>query len=471
MIERNAGENPVATAAAGALRTGFRGQVICAGDAGYDTARAVWNASIDRHPALIARCTGTADVVRAVTVARELDMLVAVRGGAHNIAGLATCDGGMVIDLSPMRGMHVDAARRTARAQPGLRWADFDHETQLFGLATPGGLISTTGIAGFTLGGGFGWLSRTHGLACDALRSADVVTADGATVVASPTENADLFWGLRGGGGNFGVVTSFDFDLFDVGPTVLAGAVVHRLENAGAVLRGLREYFVTAPESVMFNSIVRIAPPAPFLPPELHGEHILMVGMCHAGPREEGAPLLRPVREFGNPVVDFVAPRPYTEFQAFVDSGWVDGFRNYWKAEYISMTDSAVDAIVDHAARITSPLSDIKIGGLGGGAIGRVADGDSAYAHRAAPFIVNVNSRWAERGDDERHIEWAQSLWSAVRPSSAGGVYVNFLGDEGQDRVRSAYGAATYERLARLKRKYDPENFFRVNQNIKPATP
>ena len=469
MIELQASAGPVAAKAAAALQMGFRGNVIRAGDPAYDAARAVWNASIDRYPAVIAQCTGAADVVRAVTVARQLDMLVSIRGGGHNIAGLAVCDAGMVIDLSLMRGMHVDPVRRIARAQPGLRWGDFDHETQLSRLATPGGLISTTGIAGFTLGGGFGWLSRTYGLACDNLLAADVVTADGAVVTASPTEHSDLFWGLRGGGGNFGVVTSFDYRLHEVGPTILGGMVVHRLDDAALVLRELREYFVSAPQNVMFNCLLRIAPPAPFLPEQLHGERVLMVGMCHVGPIDEGERLLQPVRRFNDPVIDIVGPRPYTALQSLVDTGWVAGFQNYWKAEYISMTDAAVDAIVEHAASITSPLSDIKIGGLGGGAIGSVADGDSAYSHRGAPFILNINARWSERGDDERHVAWAKGLWSAVRSASFGGVYVNFLGEEGQDRVRAAYGAATYDRLSRLKRKYDPDNFFRVNQNIKPS--
>ena len=470
VIEPHQKDDPVAAAAAAALQTGFRGNVISAGDPGYDGARAVWNASIDRYPGVIAQCTGAADVVRAVGVARQLGMLVSIRGGGHNVAGLAVCDGGMVIDLSPMKRVHVDPVRRIARAQPGLRWGEFDHETQLFGLATPGGLLSTTGIAGFTLGGGFGWLSRRYGLACDNLLSADLVTADGRVVTASPTENSDLFWGLRGGGGNFGVVTAFDYRLHEVGPTILGGLVVHRLDDAALVLRELREYFVSAPQNVMFNCILRIAPPAPFLPDALHGKHVLMVGMCHVGPIDEGERLLQPVRLFNDPVVDIVAPRPYTALQSFFDSGWVAGFQNYWKAEYISLADAAVDAIVEHAASITSPLSDIKIGGLGGGAIGRVDEGDSAYAHRRAPFLLNINARWAERGDgDERHVAWAQGLWSAVRPASFGGVYVNFLGQEGQDRVRAAYGAATYERLSRLKRAYDPDNFFRVNQNIKPS--
>ncbi len=471
MIETSPIDHRAAEAAATALQKGFRGQVIRAQDPGYDEARAVWNASIDRRPAVIARCTGTADVVRAVTVARELDMLVSVRGGGHNIAGLAVCDGGMVIDLSPMRGIHVDAARRTVRAQPGLRWGDFDHDTQLFGLATPGGLVSSTGIAGFTLGGGFGWLSRRHGLACDTLRSAEVVTADGSHITASAIENSDLFWGLRGGGGNFGVVTSFEYELFEVGPVILGGAVVHLLDKAPAVLRELREQFVDAPGDVMFACILRIAPAAPYLPPEVHGRHVLMIAMCHAGRLDDGERLLRAVRRACDPVADAVVPQPYTQMQAFTDAGWTPGFQNYWKAEYLrGLDDAAIDAICEGAASITSPLSDIKIGALGGGAIGHVADGESAFAHRGAPYILNVNARWSERGDSDRHIEWARRVWSAVQPSSFGGVYVNFLGDEGQDRVRAAYGAPTYDRLRRLKRTYDPDNFFRVNQNIAPAS-
>jgi FAD/FMN-containing dehydrogenase len=455
--------------AVAALGEGFRGQVIVPGDPAYDTARAVWNGAIDRHPEVIARCTGTADVLRAVTVARDHDLLVAVRGGGHNIAGLAVCDGGMVIDLSPMRGVRVDAERRIARAQPGVTWGGFDHETQALGLATPGGVMSSTGIAGFTLGGGFGWLSRAFGLACDNLLEADVVTADGRLVTASAAEHPELFWGLRGGGGNFGIVTTFTYRLHKVGPQVLCGAVFLPAERLSETLAAVRDQVAGAPDELFVLCTLMVAPSAPFLPPEVHGRPMVKVGVCWAGRPDRGRPLLAPLRALPGVVADTVQTRPYVQWQQMADPGWGPGAQNYWKAEYLAVLDDrAIEAIARHFAELTSPSADIKIPFLGG-AIARVRPEDTAYTHRSAPYLLNINARW-EQGEAEPHLAWARRFWTEMRAFSAGGVYVNFLGQEGHGRVLEAYGRAKYERLTALKDRYDPANFFRVNQNIPPST-
>ncbi|SOB88515.1 FAD/FMN-containing dehydrogenase [Streptomyces sp. 1331.2] len=455
--------------AAAALGEGFRGQVIVPGDLAYDEARAVWNGAIDRHPAVIARCTGTADVLRAVAVAREHGLLVAVRGGGHNIAGLAVCDGGMVIDLSQLTGVRVDRERRIARAQPGVTWAGFDHETQAFGLATPGGLMSSTGIAGFTLGGGFGWLSRALGLACDNLLEADVVTADGRLLTADDAEHPDLLWGLRGAGGNFGIVTSFSYRLHKVGPQVLCGAVFVPAERLTETLLAVRDHMLEAPDQLMLACTLLPAPSAPFLPEAVRGKPVARVGMCWAGDPNRGLAVVAPLRALPGAVADTVSMRPYVQWQQMLDPGWGPGVPNYWKAEYLAVLDeAAASTIAEHFAAISSPHSDIKLAFLGG-AIARTGPADTAYTHRAAPYLLNINSRW-EHGDSAPHIAWTREFWSAMRPFSAGGVYVNFLGQEGQERVVEAYGRPMFERLTALKDRYDPENFFRVNQNIPPST-
>ncbi|MFG2822807.1 FAD-binding oxidoreductase [Kitasatospora sp. NPDC048365] len=454
--------------AADALREGFRGQVVVPGDAGYDAARAVWNGAIDRRPEVIARCTGTADVLRAVTVAREHGLLTAVRGGGHNIAGLAVCDGGMVIDLSAMRGVRVDPQRRIARAQPGTTWGGFDHETQAFRLATPGGLMSSTGIAGFTLGGGFGWLSRAYGLACDNLLEADVVTAEGRVVTASAATHPDLFWGLRGGGGNFGVVTTFTYRLHRIGPAVLCGGLFFPAEHLAATVRAVRDLMADAPDELFASCVFGRAPAAPFLPTEWHGRPIVRVGVCWAGRADRGREVVAPLRALPHLVADAVQTRPYTVWQQMLDPGWGPGAHNYWKSEYLSvLDDAAIDTVAAYFATATSPLSDVKLAFLGG-AIARVGAEDTAYTHRAAPYLLNINSRW-ESGEPDPHVAWTRGFWNAMRPHSSGGVYVNFLGQEGPGRVLEAYGRAKYERLTALKDRWDPENFFRVNQNIPPS--
>jgi FAD/FMN-containing dehydrogenase len=451
------------------LLPAFRGQVILAGDEPYDEARRVWNGSIDRWPALVLRCAGVADVIAGIRLARELELPLAVRGGGHNIAGFGTCDDGVVLDLSPMKSVRVDPEARTARADPGLLWKELDHETQAFGLAVTGGVMSSTGIAGFTLGGGIGWLQRRYGLACDNLRSADLVTADGELVVASERDNPELLWGLRGGGGNFGVVTSFEYALHPVGPQVVSGLVAWPARQAREVLRFFREFAAQSPDDVTLVAISRTAPPAPFLPAEAHGTPIVAIAACHAGSVDDGLRVLAPLREFGSPVGDALGARPYPAFNSMFDASWAPGFENYWKAEYLAgLPDACIDVFADFASRHTSPLSDFKIAQLGG-AVARVGEDDTAYGHRGAPFILNINTRWTDRAEKDRHVAHTRELWEATLPYTAGGAYTNFLGDEGADRVRSAYGDAKFSRLQGLKRTYDPHNVFRHNQNIPPG--
>lgn len=446
----------------------FQGALIRPGDVNYDTARHIWNGAIDRHPALIARCTGTADVRAVVGFARERELVVAVRGGGHNVAGTAICEGGVVIDLSPMKGMWVDPRARVARAQPGLLWGEFDHETQTFGLATPGGIVTHTGIAGLTLGGGLGWLMRRHGLTADNLLSADVVTADGALVRASAEEHADLFWGLRGGGGNFGIVTSFEYRLHAVGPTVLAGLILHPAARAREVLAFYRDFIASSPDELMTILALRMAPPAPFLPESIHGQPVVIIGVCCACSVEEGERVVAPLRRFGEPLVDLIRPTPYVSHQALLDPSVPHGLGYYWKSEYLRpLSDGFIDTLVEHAWRVATPESYTAVFQMGG-AVGREDPDGSAFEDRRAAHAMTIDGVWSEPTSSEACITWVRDFWEAVRPHSTGRVYMNFLGDEGQDRVRAAYGPAKYERLRALKRKYDPTNFFRMNQNIAP---
>ena len=449
------------------LEEQFRGAIIGPDEPGYDEARRVWNASIDKRPALIARPTGVADVIAAVRFGRRHDLLVAVRGGSHSVAGHSTCDDGLVIDLSGLKGIRVDPARRRAWVQPGVVWGELDRETQAFGQAVTGGLISSTGVAGFTVGGGMGWLQRRDGLACDNLVGADLVTADGELVHASEDENAELLWALRGGGGNFGIVTSFEFGLHDVGPQVVGGLIFHPGENAAEVLRFFRDFAEEAPDDVTLAAVLRLAPPAPFLPEDVHGKPVVALAGMHAGSMEDAAAALEPVKRFGSPLVDVMVPRPYVQMQSMLDASWTAGFENYWKSEFVSLPDEAVDVIVGHLETITSPLSDFKLPLLRG-AVARVGEDDTAYGHRNAPFNLNINSRWAGGEDADRHVTWTRELWNAVQPFSTGGTYTNFTSEDDADRVTGSYGEEKYARLAELKERYDPTNFFRLNQNIRP---
>lgn len=451
------------------LKNAVRGQVIRPGDAEYDPARAIYNGMIDRHPALIVRCAGVSDIVAAVRFARDRGLLVAVRGGGHNVAGNSLCDDGLVVDLSPMRGVQVDPERRLARAEGGVNWGELDAETQAHGLAVTGGVATTTGIAGLTLGGGMGWLVRKHGLTIDSLRSVDLVLADGTRATASASENADLFWAVRGGGGNFGVATSFEYDLHPVGPTVIAGTVVYPIDQAPSVLRRYRDFAASAPDEVMTIVSMRAAPPAPYLPPSAYWTPIVGILVCCVGSLEAASRMVEPLRHLGAPIGDTIAPKPYVEHQAVIEPLFPHGLRNYWKgSNLVELTDGAIEALLDQFARIPSRRTGIVLWQLGGAA-SRVGPDETAYAHREARYALNIPSIWDNPADDAANIRWTRECFDALSPYSTGAVYVNFLGEEGEGRVRAAYRPETYERLARIKARYDPTNFFRLNQNIRPA--
>jgi FAD/FMN-containing dehydrogenase len=453
----------------GEFEEGLGGEVIAPGDAGYDEARALWNGAHDPHPALIARCLDADDVRHAVGFARSEGIELAVRGGGHSIPGFSSVDGGLVIDLSPMKGIAVDPQARTAKVGPGVLWAELDAATQEHGLAVTGGLVSTTGIAGFTLGGGIGWLMRKHGLACDNLRAAELVTADGRTVIADSEQNPELLWGLRGGGGNFGVVTSFEFDLHPVGPTVNAGVVFYDGARAEEILRFYREYARDLPDELTTLVNLLTAPPAPFLPEEWHGKKLVALIGCYAGDPEDGARAMAPMSELGDPVADLIGPMPYVGMQSLIDALWPHGTKAYMKAGYLSELD---DAAIETSARFhqdaTSPSSEIHVQHFGG-AVARVPEEETAYGERGAPFVLNCIAVSHEPGGIDTHVDWAQRFYAAMEPSLTGGAYINFLSAEGEERVRSAYGPEKYARLQALKDRYDPTNLFRLNQNIAPS--
>jgi FAD/FMN-containing dehydrogenase len=431
----------------------------------YDDARRVWNGAIDRRPALIARCERVNDVVEALRVARERELAIAVRGGGHGIAGLAVNDDGLVIDLSPMKGIAVNAERRAASAGGGVLWGELDAATQAHGLATVGGIVTHTGIAGLTLGGGIGWLMRRHGATVDNFVGAQVVTPGGEVVEAAD----ELLWGLRGGGGNFGVVTRFDYRLHRVGPTVLGGPIYYALEDGPEVLRRYRDFIADAPDELTTIVNLRPAPPLPVLPPELHGRPVVSVATCWAGEPEPGEAVLDELRHLGRPLIDLAGPRPYLTLQTMFDPAVPHGWHYYWKAwEVPPLTDSTIDALVTQAARITSPRSYIIVFQLGG-AMARVGEHDTAFGQRSEGHDVNVNAVWLpDDPDADRHVEWARQAFAALEEQAVGRAYVNFLADEGADRVRAAYGPERYERLAALKRDYDPDNLLRGNQNVVP---
>ncbi len=451
-----------------AIGAGLRGTILEEGDAAYDVARTVWNAAIDRKPGLIVRCAGTADVISAVRFARDNRLLVAVRGGGHNIAGNAVCDGGLMIDLSPMKSVRVDPDTRRMWVEPGATLADVDRETQAFGLAVPTGINSTTGIAGLTLGGGFGWITRKYGLTIDSLISADVVTADGSLLHANARENPDLFWALRGGGGNFGIVTAFEFQLHPVGPEVLAGLVIHPFDNAEALLRDYRRIVAAAPDELTCWVVLRQAPPLPFLPAEWHGREIMALAMCYCGTIEDGQKATRELRSLGQPVADVVGPTPFAAWQQAFDPLLTPGARNYWKShDFIELSDAAIGLVTGAVRALPGPECEIFIGHVGGAA-GRVAVGATAFPQRNAHFVMNVHARWREPAMDGTCIGWARGLFEAAKPHSAGTAYVNFMPEDEAGRVEAAYGE-NYRRLAAAKRQYDPSNLFRMNQNIRPA--
>ena len=450
-----------------AFRSAFRGPVLQRGDAGYDDARQIWNAMIDRRPSLIARCTGTADVVAAVRFARDHGLLSSVKGGGHNIAGLAVCERGLMIDLSLMKGVWVDPAARTARAQAGCTLGDVDRETQLHGLAGVFGFVSATGIAGLTTGGGFGYLTRRYGWTCDNLVSMEVVTADGKLLRASDSENQELFWCLRGGSGNFGIVTSFEYRLHPVGPEVMAGIVAWRGADAPKVLRFFRELTMAAPRELTCVAQLRMAPPAPWLPKEIHGKPIVAILACHSGRPEDAEKLVAPIKAFGKPVADILVRRPYTQMQSLLDGAQPKGRRYYWKSEYLpGLQPAALDAVATAATRIPSPHSAILLFHIGG-ALNELPADHSPAGNRDATFVCNLAGSWEHSSDDAANIAWTRQSWESIRPFSTGGAYLNFMTEEeGAERIAAAYGKTIVNRLASLKRKYDPQNLFQHTKNV-----
>jgi FAD/FMN-containing dehydrogenase len=435
------------------------GEVIVPGHAAYDAARRVWNGMIDKRPLAIVRCAGVDDVQAAITFAASNGVSVAVRGGGHNIAGNATCDNCLVIDLSPMKRIEVDEDHRRARAGGGVHWGEFDAETQRHGLATTGGLMPSTGIAGFTLGGGLGYLMRSYGLTCDNLLAAEVVIAAGQRLTASLDQNSDLFWGLRGGGGNFGVVTSFEFQLHEVGPLILAGAVAHPLSRAKDAFRFYRDFSAAAPDSLAVYASLATGP---------DGASRMGMRSVFNGPIATGLAAVHPLREFGPPILDDVVPRPYVEVQKFAEPAFPPGRLNYWKANFVDdLSDELIDLVIGSFRRVPSPYSLVVFEHMGG-AVARVAETATAFHHRTPAYSLLILSGWLDAADTAANVAWARELWELTRPLSSAGVYVNYLGTEGTQRVRDAYGV-NYARLSDVKRKYDSDNLFRFNQNIEPS--
>lgn len=450
------------------LQRRLLGALLTPSSPGYDQARRIWNAMIDRRPAVIVQCTETEDVRQALLFARAHRLLTAVRGGGHSVAGTSVCDGGLMIDLSRMKAVTVDPARRIAHVQPGVTLSELDATTQAQALMTPLGINSTTGVAGLTLGGGFGWTSRAFGLTCDNLLSAEMVTVDGRVLRASNAENPELFWALRGGGGNFGVVTSFEFQLHPLGPQVAAGVIVHPAQNGRAVLQQYRDVVNAFPREVTSFVVSRRAPPLPFLAPEVHGQPVVIFAAIYAGAVEEGLRVMEPLRKIGAPIADVIGPMPFVQHQQLLDPLLGPGARNYWKSNnFHQVPDAVFEVMLHQAASAPSPMCELILGQLGG-AIQQVPADATAYAQRDANFVLNVHSRWEDPGLDQACISWARDTFQQLAPYATGGVYVNFLSQDEGTRVQAAYGAHQ-QRLAVIKRQYDPENLLRLNQNIAPA--
>jgi FAD/FMN-containing dehydrogenase len=458
----------IGEATVGELAAAVRGRVIRPNDPDYDEARAVWNGSHDRRPALIVKCAGAADVMKAVEFGCSQHLTIAVRGGSHSIAGFSTVNDGLVIDLSEMTAVTVDPARRRAYVQGGATWAQVDHETQAHGLAVTGGLVSTTGVGGFTLGGGIGWLLRKHGLACDNLASAEVVTADGQLVHASDEENADLFWALRGGGGNFGIVTSFEFELHPVGPTVLAGLLFFSGQDARRIVNGWRDFTTSAPDELTSLVNLTTAPPVPFLPESVHGKPIVAVGAMHCGSPAEAEQVVAPLRTLAEPIFDHLGPVPYTAMQQALDPLWGKGAQNYFTSALLDeLTDEAVNELLVRWSAKRSANSEVHIHHAGG-AMARVHADATAYSHRSSPYLINVVARSMATEGFDAEIAWARAARSALSAHGPDAMYVNFTGDAEPDKVRASYPPDTYRRLVEVKRRFDPTNMFRLNQNISP---
>jgi hypothetical protein len=450
------------------LKMRLRGPVLVPGGAGYEESRTVWNAMIDKKPAFVARCIGVADVIECVQFARDHDLLLCIKGGGHNIAGLATADGAMMLDMSLMRGVWVDKQKMIAHAQAGCLLGDVDRETQVDGLAAVLGFVSLTGIVGLTLGGGFGYLTRRWGWTSDNVAGMDVVTAGGRLVRASSSENADLFWGLRGGGGNFGVVTGIDYELFPVGPEVVGGVVAWPASEAPGVLELYRTLAEKAPQELTLVCLMRPAPPAPWLPKEMHGKPIVAIIACYSGRVEDGESLVAPIKSFGNPVGDILVRRPYVQMQSLLDATQPKGRRYYWKSEYLPRIEPDLcDKFIEYAARIRSPHSAVILFQLDG-ALNRLQEEHSPVGNREARYVLNIAGSWEQAEEDGANIEWAREAWNDMRQFSTGGTYINFLTeDEGPERIEAALGKGI-QRLAEVKAKWDPENVFRTNRNIKP---
>jgi FAD/FMN-containing dehydrogenase len=453
-----------------AFAAGLRERALWPADAGYAEACRIWNAMIERRPALVVRPRDSGDVMACVGFARDSGLPLSVRGGGHNIAGTALCADGLMIDFSRHRAVEVDAGSRRVKVQPGATWADVDRATQAFGLVVPGGIVSATGVAGFTLGGGFGWVTRRYGFAADQLIAADAVTADGQLRRASADDNPDLFWAMRGGGGNFGLATSFEFAAHAHGPEVIAGLVLHPITRAKEVLALFREGTAKAPDGLCHLLVMRKAPPLPIIPEEAHGAPVCGIAVCYSGPLEEGEELVAPIKQFERPLVDTIGPKPFVAHQQFLDAGQPFGRRYYWKSDYFeTLPEAADETIITHATAITSPHSAVLCMHLGGAAA-RFPAAETAIGSRTAQYVLNMQGAWEAPAEDASHIAWARDFWAAMRSFSSGGTYVNFLTqDADEERVRAAYGPELYERLARVKAKYDPDNLFRANQNIRPA--
>ncbi|MBW9102823.1 FAD-binding oxidoreductase [Paraburkholderia phenoliruptrix] len=458
----------VSSSAIDELKSAIRGQLVLPEDAGFNEARSIWNAMIDCRPAMILRCAGVADVRRGVAFARAHNLPLALRGGGHNIAGSALCEDGLVMDFSRMKSVRIDPVARRAYVEPGATLADFDHEAQAFGLATPLGINSTTGVAGLTLGGGFGWLSRKYGMTVDNLISADVVTAEGELLRASAESNEDLFWAIRGGGGNFGVVTSFEFALHPVGPMVYGGLVVFPFAQAREALVKYRAASTQMPDDLSVWAVLRLAPPLPFLPAEVHGQPVVIFASCYTGPSANGPAALAPVKTFGTPVGEHLGEMPYVMWQQAFDPLLAPGSRNYWKSHNLAgIDDGLIDALLQSIENLPSPQCEIFFGQIGA-QTQRVPVNATAYSSRDTQYAMNVHGRWDDPADDERCIAWARAFFAAAAPYSLGSVYVNFMTQEEASRVADAYGP-NYERLVAVKGRYDPQNLFRHNQNIRPS--
>ena len=444
-----------------------KGSVLIPDEPRYEEARQIWNAMIDRRPALIVQCAEADDVAPAIAFARKNKLEISIRGGGHNIAGNALCDGALTIDFSNMKNVRVDAAKKRAYVEPGATLADLDQATQVHGLATPVGINSTTGIAGLTLGGGFGWLTRKYGMTIDNLVSVDMITADGKKIRASEKENSDLFLALRGGGGNFGVVTQFEFQLFPVGPEILAGLIVFPFSQARQILTRYRQFINSAPEELNVWVVLRQAPPLPFLPENVHGKEVVVLPIFYCGAVAEGEKLIAPLRAFGDVLGEHIGAQPYADWQKAFDPLLTPGARNYWKSHnFTQLADGALNSIIEFAGSLPSPQCEIFIG-LIAGAPNRIAANAMAYPARDANFVLNVHGRWDDAKDDQKCIAWARDFFKVSAPYASGGAYVNFMTDEEGDRVAAAYGS-NYQRLVEIKRRYDPDNVFRTNQNIKP---